>query len=127
MQELSDKTLAIVCSFGERLSSYIIANAAKEILDATHKESRDLIITNNEYLNAQVNFEITNKNITSFFEENKHQVTVLGGFISSNIDEETTTLGRGGSDFTAAIYAAALNADELQIWTDVSWYVYCKS
>ena len=120
LQELSDKTLAKVCSFGERLSSYIIANAAKETLNATHKESRDLIVTNNEYLNAQVNFKLTNNNITSFFEENKHQVTLLGGFISSNIDGETTTLGRGGSDFTAAIYAAALNADELQIWTDVS-------
>ena len=120
LQELSDKTLAKVYSFGERLSSYIIANAAKELFDAEHKESRDLIITNNQYLDAQVNFKITNKNITSFFEENKHQVTLLGGFISSNINGETTTLGRGGSDFTASIYAAALNANELQIWTDVS-------
>ncbi len=120
LQELSDKTLAIVCSFGERLSSYIIANAAKENLDAAHKESRDLISTNNEHLNAQVNFKVTNKNIASFFDGDKHQVTLLGGFISSNIDKETTTLGRGGSDFSASIYAAALDADELQIWTDVS-------
>jgi aspartokinase/homoserine dehydrogenase 1 len=120
LQELSDKTLAKVCSFGERLSSYIIANAAKETLNATHKESRELIITNDDFLNAQVNFKITNKNITSFFDENKYQVTLLGGFISANIDGKTTTLGRGGSDFTAAIYAAALQADELQIWTDVS-------
>jgi aspartokinase/homoserine dehydrogenase 1 len=120
LQELSDKTLAKVCSFGERLSSYIIANAAKETLNATHKESRELIITNDDFLNAQVNFKITNKNITSFFNENKYQVTLLGGFISANIDGKTTTLGRGGSDFTAAIYAAALQADELQIWTDVS-------
>ncbi|MGJ8743511.1 bifunctional aspartate kinase/homoserine dehydrogenase I [Polaribacter sp.] len=120
LQELSHKTLAKVYSFGERLSSYIIANAAKELFDADHKESRDLIITNNEYLDAQVNFKITNKNITSFFKENKHQVIVLGGFISSNEAEETTTLGRGGSDFTASIYAAALETNELQIWTDVS-------
>ena len=120
LQELSDKTLAKVYSFGERLSSYIIANAAKELFDTTHQESRNLISTNNEYLNARVNFKITNKNITSFFDKNKHQVTILGGFISSNIDSETTTLGRGGSDFSASIYAAALNADELQIWTDVS-------
>ena len=120
LQELSDKTIAKVSSFGERLSSYIIANAAKELLDTNHKESRDLVITNDEYLNAQVDYKITNKNIISFFKENKHQVTVLGGFISSNIAKETTTLGRGGSDFTASIYAAALNADELQIWTDVS-------
>ncbi len=120
LQELSDKTIAKVSSFGERLSSYIIANAAKEILDVNHKESRDLVITNDDFLNAQVDYKTTNKNISSFFKENKHQVTVLGGFISSNIAKETTTLGRGGSDFTASIYAAALNADELQIWTDVS-------
>jgi aspartokinase/homoserine dehydrogenase 1 len=119
LQELSDKTLAKVCSFGERLSSYIIANAAKEAFDAVHKESRDFIITNNDYLNAQVNFKITNEKITSFFKENKHQVTVFGGFISSNIEGEITTLGRGGSDLSASIYAAALNAEELQIWTDV--------
>ncbi|MGK0421533.1 MAG: aspartokinase/homoserine dehydrogenase 1 [Polaribacter sp.] len=119
LQELSNKTLGKVCSFGERLSSYIIANAAKEIFDAAHKESRELIITNDYYLNAQVNFKITNEKINSFFKENKHQVTVLGGFISSNISGEVTTLGRGGSDFSASIYAAALNAEELQIWTDV--------
>ena len=120
LQELSNKTLAKVSSFGERLSSYIIANAAKETLDATHKESRDLIITNDEYLNAQVNFEVTNKNIAIFFHDNQHRIAVLGGYISSNTAGETTTLGRGGSDFSAAIYAAALNANELQIWTDVS-------
>ena len=120
LQELSNKTLAKVSSFGERLSSYIIANATSENLNAIHKESRDLILTNNDYLNAQVNFKITNQNIASFFKENKHQITVLGGFISSNLENETTTLGRGGSDFTAAIYAAALGANELQIWTDVA-------
>jgi aspartokinase/homoserine dehydrogenase 1 len=119
LQELSNKTLGKICSFGERLSSYIIANAAKEIFDAAHKESRELIITNDYYLNAQVNFKITNEKINSFFKENKHQVTVLGGFISSNISGEITTLGRGGSDFSASIYAAALHAEELQIWTDV--------
>lgn len=119
LQELSEKTLAKVCSFGERLSSCIIANAAKEVFDAAHKESRDLIITNNDYLNAQVNFKITNEKITSFFKENKPQVTVFGGFISSNIEGEITTLGRGGSDLSASIYAAALSAEELQIWTDV--------
>ena len=120
LQELSDKTLAKISSFGERLSSLIIANAAKELFDATHEESRKLITTNNDYLNAQVNFKITDVNITSFFDKNKHQVVFLGGFISSNSNLETTTLGRGGSDYSASIYAAALGAKELQIWTDVS-------
>tara|TARA_B100000767_G_scaffold275429_1_gene312327 strand:- start:57 stop:2495 length:2439 start_codon:yes stop_codon:yes gene_type:complete len=120
LQELSDKTVAKISSFGERLSSLIIANAAKELFDATHEESRKLITTNNDYLNAQVNFKITDVNITSFFDKNKHQVVFLGGFISSNSNHETTTLGRGGSDYSASIYAAALGAKELQIWTDVS-------
>ena len=119
LQELSHKTLAKVSSFGERLSSFIIANAGKEFFDVAHMQSRKLISTNNDYLNATVNFKITNENITSFFNENKRQVIVLGGFISSNLVGETTTLGRGGSDFSASIYAAALNAVELQIWTDV--------
>ena len=119
LQELSHKTLAKVSSFGERLSSFIIANAGKEFFDVAHMQSRELISTNNDYLNATVNFKITNENITSFFNKNKRQVIVLGGFISSNIVGETTILGRGGSDFSASIYAAALNAAELQIWTDV--------
>ncbi|MCF2875124.1 MULTISPECIES: bifunctional aspartate kinase/homoserine dehydrogenase I [unclassified Tenacibaculum] len=120
LQELSPKTLAKVASFGERLSSYIIANAAKELINATHKDSRELIITNSDSLNAQVNFELTNKNCSSFFKENSFDAVILGGFIASNVKNETTTLGRGGSDYSAAIYAAALNANELQIWTDVS-------
>ena len=120
LKELSDKTLAKISSFGERLSSYIISFAAQEKLNATHKDSRELIITNNEFLNAQVNFKETNLNIENYFEKNSHQIVVLGGFISSNINNETTTLGRGGSDYSAAIYAAALDVDELQIWTDVS-------
>jgi aspartokinase/homoserine dehydrogenase 1 len=120
LKELSDKTVAKIASFGERLSSLIIANAAKELFDATHEESRKLITTNNDYLNAQVNFKITDKNITSFFDQNKHRVVFFGGFISSNSKNETTTLGRGGSDYSASIYAAALDAKELQIWTDVS-------
>ncbi len=120
LQELSSKTLAIVSSFGERLSSFIIANAAKELLNATHKNSRDLIITNKDSLNAQVNFKLTNKKCSDYFSKNEFDTTILGGFIAADEDGETITLGRGGSDYSAAIYAAALNANELQIWTDVS-------
>jgi len=120
LQELSAKTLAKVSSFGEKLSSFIIANAAKELFDAAHQESNKLIITDSNYLNAQVDFGKTNQNITDFFNKNSHQVTIFGGFISSNEEGEITTLGRGGSDYSAAIFAAALDADELEIWTDVS-------
>ncbi|WP_088324003.1 bifunctional aspartate kinase/homoserine dehydrogenase I [Polaribacter tangerinus] len=120
LQELSDKTTAKVVSFGERLSSLIIANAANEIMNASHKKSTELIYTNNDYLNAQVNFKKTNEKIRDYLSKNSFQVTILGGFIATNNAHEITTLGRGGSDYTAAIYAAALAASELQIWTDVS-------
>ncbi|MGB0892383.1 MAG: bifunctional aspartate kinase/homoserine dehydrogenase I [Flavobacteriaceae bacterium] len=121
LQELTPKTLATITSFGELLSSYIISKAAKELgLNATYKDSRELIIANGSYQNSTVNFELTNKNILQYFQNLKEQVTILPGFIASTTDKTTTTLGRGGSDYSAAIYAAATEANELQIWTDVS-------
>lgn len=121
LQELTTKTLATIASFGELLSSYIISKAAKETnINATYKDSRELIIANENFQNAQVDFELTNTNCVAYFSSSKEQVTVLPGFIASTKDGKTTTLGRGGSDFSAAIYAAALEVKELQIWTDVS-------
>lgn len=120
LEELSPKAKAIISSFGERLSSYIITEAAKEKLDASFKDSQDLIITDNNYLKAQVDFKTTYSNCRSFFKKNNSQVVVLPGFIAKCYNGQTTTLGRGGSDYSAAIYAAAVNASQLQIWTDVS-------
>ncbi|WP_347174294.1 bifunctional aspartate kinase/homoserine dehydrogenase I [Polaribacter uvawellassae] len=121
LQELTPKTLATIVGFGELLSSFIIAKAAKGLgLSANYKDSRELIIANGSYQNATVNFEITNKNCNAYFTNSTEQITILPGFIASTLDGKTTTLGRGGSDYSAAIYAAALQADELQIWTDVS-------
>ncbi|NJN50069.1 MAG: aspartate kinase [Polaribacter sp.] len=120
LQELSDKTIAKISSYGELLSSYIIAQAFKQNNDAGYVDSRNLITANKNYLNAQVNFEETNQKIQSYFAERNRKITVCGGFIASNKENETTTLGRGGSDYSAAIYAAALDAEILEIWTDVS-------
>ncbi|WP_233901058.1 bifunctional aspartate kinase/homoserine dehydrogenase I [Tenacibaculum piscium] len=120
LSEVTPKTMATISGFGERLSSYIISEVAKNTLNASYKDSRELIITSNVFDKAQVNFAITNKNCQDFFKNNPHQVTVLPGFIAKSENGLTTTLGRGGSDYTAAIYAAALQANELQIWTDVS-------
>ena len=120
-QELTPKTLATIASFGELLSSYIIAKAAKESgLQAEYKDSRELIVANGNFQSAIVNYELTNKNCQNYFNSSNSQVHILPGFIASTVDGKTTTLGRGGSDYTAAIYAAAVNANELQIWTDVS-------
>ncbi|MFY0630173.1 MAG: bifunctional aspartate kinase/homoserine dehydrogenase I [Flavobacteriaceae bacterium] len=116
LQELSPKTLAKISSFGELLSSYIIAKAA----NANYKDSRELIIASDHYNNALVNFEVTYQNCQDYFKDLSQDVTILPGFVAKTEDGKTTTLGRGGSDYTAAIIAAALNAEKLQIWTDVS-------
>ena len=121
LQELTPKTLATISGFGELLSSFIITAAAQSKgLSAAYKDSRELILASNEYLNAQVDFKETYKKAGRYFLNCQENITILPGFIARTIDEKTTTLGRGGSDYSAAIYAAAVNANELQIWTDVS-------
>ncbi|MCG8733655.1 bifunctional aspartate kinase/homoserine dehydrogenase I [Tenacibaculum finnmarkense] len=120
LKEATPKAMARISGFGELVSSYIISEVAKNTLNATYKDSRELIITSNIFDKAQVKFTLTNKNCQEYFQNNTHQVTLLPGFIAKSENGLTTTLGRGGSDYTAAIYAAALQANELQIWTDVS-------
>ena len=119
--ELSNRTTDTILSFGELLSSYIIAEALKQNLkNSSYKDSRELIKTNANYGKAAVNFEVTNQLIVNYFASNESQVVVMPGFIASTLDGINTTLGRGGSDYTAAIIAAALNAVDLEIWTDVN-------
>jgi aspartokinase/homoserine dehydrogenase 1 len=121
INELSPKTTDKLLSFGETLSSYIITEAIKSKgIEITLKNSQDLIITDSNHTNASVDFSSTTSNINEYFSSNKHAITLLPGFISKSKDGELTTLGRGGSDYTAAILASVLDAVELQIWTDVS-------
>ncbi len=121
INELSPKTTDKLLSFGEQLSSFIISETIKSKgLDVALKNSQELIVTDNNHTNAAIYIKETETNIQSFFENNNSKITILPGFISKSIDGEYTTLGRGGSDYTAAIVAAALNVEELQIWTDVS-------
>lgn len=119
--ELSLRTSDTILSFGELLSSYIIAEAFKqEDKSSGYKDSRELIKTNNNFGKAAVNFEVTNPLIKDYFASNNSQIVIMPGFIASTKDAIGTTLGRGGSDYTAAIIASALNATELEIWTDVN-------
>ena len=119
--ELSSRTSDTILSFGEIFSSGIIAEALiQEIPESSHADSRNFIKTNNHFGKATVNFELTNKLINDFSQFRDKKVTVIPGFIASSIDNNNTTLGRGGSDYTAAIVAAALNASHLEIWTDVN-------
>jgi len=119
--ELSNRTSDTILSFGELLSSQIIAKALEQkIKGAGYKDSREIIKTNNHFGKAVVDFEVSNNLIATYFNSNAAQATVIPGFIASSLDGNNTTLGRGGSDYTAAIVAAALDATHLEIWTDVN-------
>ncbi|GAA4289435.1 bifunctional aspartate kinase/homoserine dehydrogenase I [Aestuariibaculum suncheonense] len=121
INELSPKTSDKLVSFGELLSSYIIAETMKNRgISAESKNSQELIVTNSNFTKAEVKYNETNTNIQDYFSSTEQQITILPGFISKSKLGEQTTLGRGGSDFTAAIVAAALKVEQLEIWTDVS-------
>jgi bifunctional aspartokinase / homoserine dehydrogenase 1 len=117
--EITNRTLDYVMSFGEQLSCAIIADALSHAgLSAEYIDSRSLIRTDLTYGSASVNFDLTNWNILNHF-KNRTAIQVITGFIACGPDNETTTLGRGGSDYTASILGAALDAKEIEIWTDV--------
>lgn len=119
--ELSNRTSDAILSFGELLSSRIIAKAYQQKdAKAGYKDSRELIKTNNHFGKAVVDFNQTNQLIADFFKSSSNSVTIFPGFIASSNDGHTTTLGRGGSDYTAAILAGALDSSQLEIWTDVN-------
>jgi aspartokinase/homoserine dehydrogenase 1 len=110
-------------SYGEILSSKIIAAAFEaEGVDQVWLDSRSMIKTNSSYTSAVVDRALTNQTIQAYFANptNQHALYMAPGFIASNAEGHTTTLGRGGSDYSGAIYAASINASILEIWTDVS-------
>ena len=117
--ELTPKTMDKIVGFGEKLSSLII-NAFIE--GSKWVDSAKLIKTDSEFGKAQVNFVKTNKLICNAFHDFKG-ICIVPGFVSSNDKGECTTLGRGGSDYTASIYASALDADVLVKWTDVDGFM----
>lgn len=119
--ELSSRSLDKIMSFGELVSSYLLAEKLRSNgLNAVWKDSRELIVTDNVFGNAAVNFLATNHQANQYFQQETADYFVLPGFVAATSEGETTTLGRGGSDYTAAIVAAAVNAEVLDIWTDVS-------
>ena len=119
--ECSLKTKDKLMSYGEWLSSKIFTAALQHSgLQAEWVDSRSLIRTNSQYGNAQVDFSETNASIQQYFQKVNPVISVLPGFIASDSTGVTTTLGRGGSDYTAAIIAAGVKAEVLEIWTDVS-------
>ena len=120
--ELTPRISDLIVSYGERISSSIVAAAFRERgIDSAHVDARDVIITDSEFQKAAPIESLTDKRaqekLIPLVEQRK--VPVMGGFIASNEAGLTTTLGRGGSDFTGAIIGGALSAEAIEIWTDV--------
>jgi aspartokinase/homoserine dehydrogenase 1 len=119
--ELTPRSKDRISFYGEWISSQIIAAKFKaEGVNNIWKDAREIIVTDSNFTAAGVDFEATNKKIKDFFLSQVASLFVLPGFIASDKNGITTTLGRGGSDYTAAILASALHAGTLEIWTDVS-------
>lgn len=120
IKDLSTKTLDTIVSYGERLSSLIVSRV---IEGAVHYDARFFIKTRRQYGKHIVDFDETNKLVKRYFAE-LPRVAVVPGFIASDrITGDVTNLGRGGSDYTAAILATALGASQLEIWTDVDGFM----
>ncbi|MEK7128660.1 MAG: aspartate kinase [Patescibacteria group bacterium] len=118
-KELSLVSLDAVMSSGEQLSAYIISEAIKnQDVSCEFVDARALIKTDNNFGGANVDLATSYKLISNFL-KNKNIFSVMGGFIASTEAGETTTLSRGGSDYTAALVGAALDASIIEIWTDV--------
>jgi len=119
VHDLSPRTLDLVASYGERLSAGILSQVLTQAgIDAEAVDARQFIITDDRFGAAHWLESETLPRIRSFFADFPH-TAVVTGFISSTPEGVTTTLGRGGSDFTAGILGACLDAQEIQIWTDV--------
>lgn len=120
IKDLSPKTSDTIVSYGERLSSLI---ASRLIQGAVWFDSRTFIKTEKKHNKHTLDTELTNRLVREAFKEIP-QVSLVPGFISSDkVSGDVTNLGRGGSDYTAAVIAAALGADSLEIWTDVDGFM----
>ncbi len=121
LRELTAQTRDLVLSYGERCSTFMVSKiAAQHFKNAVFVNASDLIKTDSAFGYAKVNMELTEMLIRNYYAEHKDKLLFVTGFIASNDAGRVTTLGRGGSDYTAAIFGSALGAEEIQIWTDVN-------
>lgn len=120
LRELSLQTKDLILSYGERCSNVMVSHIARQQFpNAIYVDGSELIKTDSNFGQAKVNNQLSEILIKEFYEANSDKLMFVTGFISSNDEGRITTLGRGGSDYTAAIWGAVLNAEEIQIWTDV--------
>ncbi len=120
LKELTPRILDSLLSNGERLAAFIISEALKSRnIDCEYLNTTKIIKTDSNFGSAHVDIDITTKNVIDYFKEHD-KIQIITGFIASNKDGEITTLGRGGSDFTASLIGSILEVDEIEIWTDVN-------
>jgi bifunctional aspartokinase / homoserine dehydrogenase 1 len=124
LRDCPPRALDLTASFGERLSTMIIAAYLQQSHHAEPVDARQFIVTDDQFTRASVLFDQTNRKIRSYFNRLQQKsrrvvIPVVTGFIGSTEDGRTTTIGRNGSDYTAAIVGAALKASVIEIWTDV--------
>lgn len=125
VREASPRTLDYVLSFGERNSAYVISYALRDSgIPASYLDARRIIKTNKEFGSAKVDFATTYKKIQTHY-RTQNDIQIVTGFIASAKGGLTTTLGRGGSDYTAALLGAGLDAQQIEIWTDVDGVLTC--
>jgi aspartokinase/homoserine dehydrogenase 1 len=121
LRELTPRTRDLILSYGERCSALMISKIFGQKLDDDFfVNAAELIKTDSTYGQARVNMELSEMLIRDHYSRNSGKIIFITGFIASNEEGRITTLGRGGSDYTAAIVGSALNAQEIEIWTDVN-------
>jgi len=120
LHELSPAALDYIMSYGERLSAHLLTSALTDYgVQAEYLNACEIITTDEEFGRAVVDFKTTGKAIRTYFRKHQH-LQVVTGFIAATPRKAITTLGRGGSDYSASIVGAALDATGIEIWTDVS-------
>lgn len=120
LRELSLQSKDLVISYGEKCSTFLVSQIARQYFsESLFVDASALVKTDSRFSNAKVDFEQTDTLIQNFAQANPDKILFVTGFIGSNKNNRITTLGRGGSDYTAAIFGAALNAEEVELWSDV--------
>lgn len=120
LRELSLQSKDLILSYGEKCSTFLLSQIAKQYFsESIYVDASILIKTDSNFGNARVHTPVTEHLLQEFYKEHSHQIMFFTGFIASNENNRITTLGRGGSDYTAAIIAAALDAEEIELWSDV--------
>ncbi|MCO6564660.1 MAG: bifunctional aspartate kinase/homoserine dehydrogenase I [Apibacter sp.] len=120
LRELSLQSKDLILSYGEKCSTFLLSQIVQQYFsESLYVDASTLIITDSNFGNARVHTSVTEHLLQEFYKKHSNQVLFFTGFIASNENNRITTLGRGGSDYTAAILAAALNAEEIELWSDV--------